>query len=40
VSRMKQPSRFSVVLVVTVIEAAAVYAWLRLDDAGTRRSAS
>lgn len=31
---MKQPSRLSVVLVVTVIEAPAVYAWLRLDDAG------
>jgi prostaglandin-endoperoxide synthase 2 len=34
VSRMKQPSRLSVVLVVTVIECPAVYAWLRLDHAG------
>src|SRR3954462_6315424 len=31
---MKQPSRLSVVLFVTVIECPAVYAWLRLDDAG------
>src|SRR4051794_13936386 len=31
---MKQPSRLSVVLFVTVIECPAVYFWLRLDHAG------
>jgi prostaglandin-endoperoxide synthase 2 len=31
---MRQPSRLSVVLLVTIIECPAVYAWLRLDDAG------
>jgi prostaglandin-endoperoxide synthase 2 len=31
---MKQPSRLSVVLVVTALECPSVYAWLRLDDAG------
>jgi prostaglandin-endoperoxide synthase 2 len=34
VSAMKQPSRLSVVLFVTVIECPAVYFWLRLDHAG------
>jgi prostaglandin-endoperoxide synthase 2 len=31
---MKQPSRLTVVLIVTLIECPAVYWWLRLDDAG------
>jgi prostaglandin-endoperoxide synthase 2 len=31
---MRQPSRPTVVLIVTIIECPAVYAWLRLDDAG------
>jgi hypothetical protein len=31
---MRAPSRLTVVLIVTILECPAVYAWLRLDDAG------